>query len=435
MVSLRNEIESQTMSYEITKRKLLSGGAALAAIAAVSGCKPAAPAASKPNALASMAGAAVPIRTAERKSRIAKAAKLMQAAGIGALVVEAGSSLTYFTGIRWWRSERFTGAVITQDGDFAVITPFFEGPSIREQMSFGRDVRTWNENENPFALVKGYLDQKNLSGKPVAIEETVRHFISDGIRRSGASLDIVSGAAITRGCRMYKSPAEIALMQLANDITMKAYQNIYPQIEIGMTPKDISGLMNKATTQLGGRVKFSMALVGKASAYPHGTKQAQVVEAGSVILMDCGCDVMDYESDISRTWVMGEPTQRQRDVWNTVKRGQEMALDAAQIGAAAGTVDDKVRAFYTAQGYGPAYAAPGLTHRLGHGIGMDGHEPVNFVQGEMQPLAPGMCFSNEPGIYIPEQFGVRLEDCLYMTESGPKLFSPLAESIDNVMNL
>lgn len=433
------------MTHKISKRDMMCGGAALGLSAAASGLMSCAqkPEDKNPNAgsvasdtpLKSITTGAVPISANERKARIAKAAKLMQDAGIGALVIEAGSSLTYFTGIRWWRSERFTGAVITQDGDFSVVTPFFEEPSIREQMTFGEDVRTWHENENPFALVSQYLSEKGVANKPVAIEDTVRHFISHGIRESGANLEIVSGNAITRGCRMYKSKAEIALMQIANDVTMAAYRYIYPRVEVGMTPKDISGLMNKATTQLGASVKFSMALLGKASAYPHGTGQAQEVVEGGVILMDCGADVYDYESDISRTWVMGEPSKLQREVWDTVKRGQEMALEAAQIGAAAGHVDDVVRAYYVSKGYGPAYAAPGLTHRLGHGIGMDGHEPVNFVQGETQALMPGMCFSNEPGIYLPEQFGVRLEDCLYMTETGPKLFSEFAGSLDNVMNI
>ena len=171
-------------------------------------------------------------------------------------------------------------------------------------------------------------------------------------------------------------------------------------------------------------------LLNEVSAYPHGTRQTQRLQEGGVVLMDCGCDVHDYESDISRTWVWGEPTRKQKNVWNTVKRGQEIALDAAQIDAPAGSVDDVVREYYESKGYGPDYRTPGLSHRLGHGIGIDGHEPVNFVRGETTPLAPGMCFSNEPGIYIQGEFGVRLEDCLYMTDDGPQLFSELSPSIE-----
>lgn len=420
----------------LSKRTLIKSAGALGLLGAagISGCgsKPTPPAKSS---LKSITNNAVPISTAERKARIAKAQALMQARGIGALLVEAGSSLVYFTGIRWWRSERFTGAVITAEGDFCIVTPFFEEPSIREQMTFGEDVRTWHEHESPFDLVTGFLKEKGASKKPLSIEDTVRHFIVDGIQTADSSLDITSGNPITRGCRMYKSTAELALMQIANDVTIAAYKHIYPKVELGMTPRDISAMMNKATTALGGSVEFSMALIGKASAYPHGTRLPQIVEEGDIILMDCGCGVHDYESDISRTWVMGEANQEQRKVWDMVKRGQELALETAKVGAPVGSVDETVRKLYEAEGYGPGYAAPGLTHRLGHGIGMDGHEPVNFVQGETALLAPGMCFSNEPGIYIPESFGVRLEDCLYMSESGPVLFSPLSESIDNPMNL
>lgn len=419
---------------KLTKRALIKGtGAAgvMAMLPPLSGCSVSSIKTAPTGALSNITGGSQPITAAERQARIEKAQRLMQERGIGALIIEAGSALVYFTGIEWWRSERFTGAVITADGDFCIVTPFFEEPSIREQMEFGDDVRTWHEHESPFAIVTDYLQQKNLQDKPIALEETVRHFIADGIVRVNSQLDIVSGAEITRGCRMYKSAAELALMQKANDVTMAAYKHVYSKIEVGMTPQLISEMMSGSTIALGGEVGFSMALLGAASAYPHGTKQKQEVREGDVILMDCGCGVHDYESDISRTWVFGEASKRQREVWNTVKRGQELALETAQIGTEAGAVDDKVRALYVGLGYGPGYATPGLTHRLGHGIGMDGHEPVNFVHGEKTLLQPGMCFSNEPGIYIPESFGVRLEDCLYMGRTGPVLFTALSESIDS----
>jgi Xaa-Pro dipeptidase len=229
---------------------------------------------------------------------------------------------------------------------------------------------------------------------------------------------------------MFKSPAEIALMQIANDVTMAAYRHVHANIDEGMLPADISAMMSQATRDLGGRPVFSMALLNEASAYPHGTEQPQTLQPGGIVLMDCGCSVHDYQSDISRTWVFGEPDDKQRKVWNTVKRGQELALETATVGTPAGKVDDVVRAFYESEGYGPGYKTPGLPHRLGHGIGMDGHEPVNFVHGEETELAPGMCFSNEPGLYIFGEFGVRLEDCLYMTDDGPQLFSALSPSID-----
>lgn len=383
-----------------------------------------------PGELQDMTGDAVPISVAERKARVARAQRLLREAGMAALVVEAGSALVYFTGVRWWRSERFTGAVIPAEGEIAIVTPYFEEPSIRESMAFGDDVRTWHEHENPFALVTGVLKDRGTRKGKIAVEETLRHFIADGLQQAAPDFDVVSGKAITRGCRMYKTAAEIALMQKANDVTMAAYRHVYANIDKGMAPADISALMNQATQQLGGRPGFSMVLLNDASAYPHGSGQPQTLQPGGIILMDCGCSVHDYQSDISRTWVFGEPDKKQRKVWNTVKRGQELALETATVGTPAGKVDEVVRAYYESEGYGPDYKTPGLSHRLGHGIGMDGHEPVNFVRGEETPLAPGMCFSNEPGIYIFGEFGVRLEDCLYITDAGPRLFSALSPSLD-----
>ena len=373
---------------------------------------------------------AVPIGVHERKARVAKAQRLMQEGDIDALVLEAGSALVYFTGVRWWRSERFTGAVIPCEGEIAFVTPYFEEPSVRESMTFGDDVRTWHEDENPFDLVAGILADRGLKSGRIGIEETVRYFIVDGIRQAASGFDVVSGKDIARGCRMFKSDAEIALMQKANDVTMAAYRYVYENLDAEMLPRDISAIMNDATRALGGEPQFASVLLNEASAYPHGTRQTQRLVEGGIVLMDCGCAVHDYESDISRTWVFGEPSAKERDVWNTVKRGQELALETAVPGTPAGKVDDVVRAYYESKGYGPGYRTPGLSHRLGHGIGMDGHEPVNFVHGEMTPIEPGMCFSNEPGIYIFGEFGVRLEDCLYITEDGPRLFSELSRSID-----
>jgi Xaa-Pro dipeptidase len=370
------------------------------------------------------------ITVAERKSRVAKAQRLMRTHDIDALLLEAGSALVYFTGVRWWRSERFTGAIIPKEGDIAFVTPYFEEPSVRESMTFGDDVRTWHEHESPFDLVAGILADRNLAAGRIGVEETVRHFIVDGVRQAAPEFDTVSGNAITRGCRMFKSPAEIALMQIANNVTLQAYRHVHAEIDSGMLPADVSRLMNDATRALGGSPKFSSVLLNEASAYPHGTSQPQAVKEGGIVLMDCGCEVHDYESDISRTWVYGDVAAKQRRVWETVKQGQVLALETATVGTPAGRVDDVVRAYYESEGFGPDYKTPGLSHRLGHGIGMDGHEPVNFVRGETTPLAPGMCFSNEPGIYIYGEFGVRLEDCLYITEQGARLFTALSPSVD-----
>lgn len=419
----------------MTKRAFIAATGGVAAIGMLHGSaasdeNPADGAARPDDTLQPMTGGAKPITTAERAARRQRAARIMQREGIGSLIMEAGSTLTYFTGIRWWRSERFTGAVLTSNGDLAVITPFFEAPSIREQLAFDADVRTWHEDESPFALVSDYLTAQRLLTKPVAIEGTTRFFVVDGIRRAAPDITPGNGDVVTRGCRMYKSPAELTLMQVANDVTMAAYRYVYPRVREGMAPAEISNMMNDATRALGGSPEFSAVLLNEASAFPHGSDQPQTVREGGVILMDCGCSVHDYESDISRSWVFGDPTDRQREVWQTVRAGQQLALETARPGVAAGVVDRTVRDFYTKSGYGPDYRTPGLTHRLGHGIGMDGHEPINFVRGERMPLAPGMCFSNEPGIYIPGEFGIRLEDCLYITDDGPVLFSSLSPGID-----
>ena len=370
----------------------------------------------------------IPITPAERMQRVAKAQRLMRERGLGAILVEPGASLLYFTGVRWGRSERLTGALIPAQGETVIVTPFFEEPSVRESLAIPAEVRTWQEDEDPLRLVAGALRDRKVWGKPVGIEETVRFFAYDGLRKHGVRL--AAGAPAVRGCRMYKSPAELALMQKASDITIAAYRHTYRKIERGMSPAEIGAIMNDATTKLGGRPEFALVLLGEASAYPHGTGKPQAVREGEVVLMDCGCTVQGYQSDISRTFVFGEPNAEQRRVWNHMHRGQQIAFEAARIGATAGSVDDAVRRQYEAWGYGPRYKLPGTSHRTGHGIGLDGHEPVNFVHGETTRLAPGMCFSDEPGIYLPGKFGVRLEDCLYMTETGPRWFSTPPPSLD-----
>jgi Xaa-Pro dipeptidase len=259
----------------------------------------------------------------------------------------------------------------------------------------------------------------------------MRYFIVDGVHKASGAYDIVSGDPFIRACRMIKSPAELALMQTANTVTITALRYVHAHVDRGMSGADIGALMNSATVALGGSPEFALVLLNEASAYPHGSLKAQAVREGSIILMDCGCTVEGYQSDISRTWVHGAPTPRQRRVWNTVRRGQEIALEEAKIGVAAGTLDDAVRAYYETEGWGPGYKLPGLSHRTGHGIGLDGHEPAYLVHGDTTPLEFGMCFSDEPGIYIPGEFGVRLEDCWYMTADGSKLFTPLAKSLED----
>ncbi|WP_428680019.1 M24 family metallopeptidase [Sphingopyxis sp.] len=380
--------------------------------------------------LPDLAAKAVPIGKAERMARIAKAKELMRANDIGALLIEPGSSLIYFTGVEWWRSERLTAAVLTREGEVAIVTPFFEEPSVRESLGVDAEVLTWNEDENPLAAVAAWLGKRGLATGKIGVEETVRYFAVDGLQKAMHAATVVNGAPVVRGCRMHKSAAEIALMQIASDITLAAYRHTAPRVEAGMTPADIGAIMKAATRALGGNSEFELILLGEASAYPHGSGKPQAVRDGEVVLMDCGATVHGYQSDISRTFVYGKATARQRQVWDQMRKGQDVAFGAAKLGTPAGAVDDAVRAYYQSLGWGPGYKLPGTSHRTGHGIGLDGHEPVNLVHGETTKLAPGMCFSNEPGIYIPGEFGIRLEDCFHITDRGPQWFSEPPPSID-----
>jgi Xaa-Pro dipeptidase len=372
-----------------------------------------------------------PISSAERLQRLARARELMQANRIGAVIVEVGPSLEYYTGVQWSRSERLTAAVIPARGDPILVTPFFESPSVSETLAVPAEIRTWNEDEDPLKLIAGFLRERGAAAEPIGFEETNRFFILDRLQRQLGGLRFVSANPVVRAQRMIKSAHEIALMQAANDLTLVAMRHAGESARAGMTPADFSHAIDAATVAMGGSPEFALVLIDEASALPHGSHKPQVVKPGSTILFDCGCSLHGYQSDISRTFVFGAaPTPEQRKVWNQVHRGQQIAISAAQVGVPAGAVDDAVRRAYESWGYGPGYKLPGLSHRTGHGIGMEGHEPVYLVHGELTPLAPGMCFSDEPGIYLPGKFGVRLEDCWHLTESGAKFFTQPPPSID-----
>lgn len=371
-----------------------------------------------------------PISPGERLQRIARAQQLMQQNNIGAIVVESGSSLDYLTGVQWHRSERLTAAVIPATGDPIIVTPFFEKPSVAETLAIPAEIRTWNEDEDPLKLVADFLRERRVATAPVGFEETDRYFIIDRLTQRLPGLKAVSGNPVVRALRLIKSPAELALMQVANDITLRAMRHAGEGARAGMTPADFGAAIDAATATLGGSPEFSLVLIDEASALPHGSNKPQAVIRGSTVLFDCGCTVHGYQSDISRTFVFGTPSADQRKVWAQVHEGQQIAIRAAKLGVAVGTIDDAVRAAYESWGYGPGYKLPGMPHRTGHGIGMDGHEPAYLVHGDTTPLAAGMCFSDEPGIYIPGKFGVRLEDCWHMTDAGPKFFTEPPPSID-----
>jgi Xaa-Pro dipeptidase len=373
---------------------------------------------------------AKPISVAERELRIAKAQKLLVKNNMGALILDSGTSLEYFTGITWWPSERTMVAIIPAKGGVKYICPAFEEDRFREQVTIGKDVSVWQEDESPFRLIVKVLNDAGVRSGNIGIEERVRFFIVDGIQKVAPQLRCVSGDPITIPCRIIKSEAELALMQKANDITLAAIQQGVSQLKEGMTQGELSSIIMSAQRTLGGDPDFALCLFGKNAALPHGTKSPSALKKGEIVLMDCGCRLYGYSSDITRTIVFGaESTPRQLAIWNLEKEAQNAGFAAAKIGAPMGNIDAAARKVITDAGFGPGYKLPGLPHRTGHGIGMDGHEWGNALKGNKQRLEPGMCFSIEPMIAIPGEFGIRLEDCVYMTKDGPKWFSKTSKSI------
>jgi Xaa-Pro dipeptidase len=371
-----------------------------------------------------------PISRAERIARLARAKALMRRNGIAAVLVESGPSLDYFTGIQWWRSERLTGVVIPASGDPIVVTPFFEKPTIEEMLAVPAEIRTWQEDEEPLKLVADFLRERGAARGPIGFEETNRYFLLDRLQKQLPKVRMVSANPVVRALRMIKSPAELALMQAAADIMTASLRYAGERTREGMSAAEIDAMIAAANKTLGSAYDGGLVLIGEASAYPHGSDKPHIVRRGEPVLLDCTCSVHGYQADISRTFVVGEPSSEVRKVWEQMRRGQDIAMAAARVGAPAGSVDDAVRRTYESWGYGPRYKLPGTSHRTGHGIGMEVHEPINLVHGETTPLAPGMCFSNEPGIYIPGKWGVRLEDCFHMTATGPQWFTTPPPSID-----
>lgn len=379
--------------------------------------------------LRKMTDGVVPISLAERKARIDKARRLMRQNRIDAIYIEPGSSMFYYTGVRWSPSERMFAVVIPARGEIAWVCPKFEEERARELINIGNDIRTWEEDESPYKSVAEIFRDRGLRTGRVGMEERVRFFLFDGIRNAAPGLQFVSATPVTAGCRMFKSPAEIALMQRANDITLVAYRAAHDTINEGMRQDEFTANCTAAFRALGVQGGIFCSF-GKYTAFPHGSSTPQKLQDGDIVLMDGGCDVEGYQSDITRMFVFGKPTQRQRDIWNLERKSQDAGFAAAKVGAPCEAVDAAARKVITDAGFGPDYKVPGLPHRTGHGIGLDGHEWTNFVRGNKTPIQPGMCFSDEPTIVIYGEFGIRLEDCLYITEQGPKFFTKQSPSID-----
>ncbi len=379
--------------------------------------------------LRKMTDGIVPITIDERRARIDKARRLMRDNKIDAIYIEPGSSMSYYKGMHWGTSERMFALVIPARGELAWVCPKFEEERARELIAIGNDIRTWEEDESPYQRVGEIFRDRGLGTGRVGIEERVRFFLFDGIRKAAPRVQFVSATPVTAGGRMFKSPAELALMQRANDITIVAYRATIENAREGMTQDEFAGNCAAAFRALGVQGGIFCSF-GKYTAFPHGSSTPQKLKEGDVVLMDGGCSVEGYQSDITRTFVFGKPTQRQRDIWNLERKSQDAGFAAAKVGAPCEAVDAAARKVITDAGFGPNYRVPGLPHRTGHGIGLDGHEWTNFVRGNKTPIQTGMCFSDEPTIVIYGEFGIRLEDCLYITPEGPKFFTAQSPSIE-----
>jgi Xaa-Pro dipeptidase len=381
--------------------------------------------------LSPMKEGVVPITVEERKQRIAKAQAIMEQEKMDAIFLEGTVSCFYFTGMRWGQSERTFGVVIPAKGPIAYVCPKFEEDRAMELLNpvFGDEVRCWEEHESPYALIFNIIKDRGTKYKKIGMEERVRFFIADGVKKLATGFDIVDATPVTAGCRMFKTKAELDLMQYSSDVTIKAYQAAFATIRPDMSQSEFSGNISAAFRKLGYSGGASVQ-VGKYSALPHGSITPQVIREGDIVMVDGGTSVEGYASDITRTIVVGKPTQRQIDVWNIELEAQNAAFAAIKIGAPCEVVDAAARAVIEKAGFKNNYKLPGLPHRTGHGIGLEGHEWTNFVKGNKTPLAVGMCFSNEPTISIPGEFGIRLEDCLFIAEDGPHYFSKQSISIE-----
>ena len=387
--------------------------------------------------LSSMTDGLAPIGKDEHAQRIAKAQGTMRQQGIAAIYLNAGANLTYFTGTKWYASERMVGAILPAEGALEYIAPAFEESTLQGFMLIEGRVNCWEEHESPYQLFVDVLARigivQNAAQAPrIGIDESAAFFIADGIKPLVTGYALENARSVTAYCRSRKSTAEIALMQRAMDMTLAVHVATASMLYEGITTVEVEEFIQKAHRKVGApRSYFCIVLFGEATAYPHGVNYVQTLKAGDTVLIDTGCQVLNYISDITRTYVFGAISERQRSVWNSEKKAQAAAFAAARLGVPCGDVDRAARASLEEDGFGPGYKLPGLPHRTGHGIGLDIHEWPYLVGSDTTPLDVGMCFSNEPMICIPGEFGIRHEDHFYMTENGPQWFTQPARSIDD----
>jgi Xaa-Pro dipeptidase len=433
--------------FMISRRQLLAAGGMAAGIAAAPHhlLATGAPRDEKPDSplppslarLKSRRSEATPITREERRERQERARKLMSENALDAILLMEGTSLRYFTGIRWWGGERMFALVMPAKGVAFYVCPAFEEERAREQMANAPDgqnpdLRTWQEDESPYLRVAQGLEERGMSTGKIGLEETIRFVFADGIAQASPRVTLASATPVTAGCRMIKSAHEIALMRLGSQVTLAAYEAVYQALREGMTQQQVEDLIAAAYGQLGFPGEASVQ-VGEYTALPHGSATPQIIREGSIVMIDDGCTVEGYQSDITRTFVLGKASEsfgdKMNKVFDIVHRAQAAALAAARPGAECGAVDAAARKVITDAGYGPDYKY--FTHRLGHGLGMDGHEWPYLVRGNTTKLQPNVTTSNEPGVYIRGEFGIRLEDDMHITESGAELFTPQSLSLED----
>ncbi|MPY23173.1 M24 family metallopeptidase [Shewanella sp. YLB-07] len=383
--------------------------------------------------LSDMTKGTKPVSKSEYTARIEKAQELMKAQGIEAIYINAGTNLYYYTGTRWYASERMVGAIIPAAGELEYIAPAFEVDTLLGYMVIEGKVNTWHEDESPYALFGEVLKQMDINSGKVGIDESAAFFIFDGVRLAHGQFDYVNAKPVTASCRMIKSDTELSLLQRAKDMTLEVHKAVARILREGITVGEIEAFINDAHKAVGAPAGsyFCIVLFGEDSAYPHGVKSPKALEQNDTVLIDTGCQLQGYNSDITRTFVFGKPSDRQREIWQHEQDAQIAAFEAAKIGVPCASVDRAARDVLEAAGFGPGYAVPGLPHRTGHGIGLDIHEWPYLVLNDQTPLAAGMCFSNEPMLCVPGEFGVRHEDHFYMTKEGAVWFTKPMHSIDD----
>ena len=387
--------------------------------------------------LTDMTSGIVPISDAEFQARCEKAQLLMKQHAIDAIYLNAGTNLYYFTGTRWGASERMVGAVLAADGRLNYIAPHFEINTLDGFMRIKGPVAGWQEHESPYQLFGAMLQSMGLQDAVIGLDESCAFFISDGLAQANPSHKYVNAKPVTAGCRSCKTPPELALLQRAKDMTLEVHKSAARILREGISTTEVSEFIDKAHRAVGAAKGsyFCIVLFGEDSAYPHGVKSPKKLASNDMVLIDTGCQLEGYNSDITRSYVFGEPNDRQREVWNIEKASQAAGFAAAKLGEPCAAVDIAARAHLVDEGFGPGYETPGLPHRTGHGIGLDIHEWPYLVSSDQTPLDVGMCFSNEPMICVFGEFGIRLEDHFYMTETGPKWFTEQSHSIDDPFGL